>query len=194
VDSTASLTLGEAVGESSARVGMCVVGKGHYDSPTELVDRVTGIANISASYAFGAHAFEVEVDEDTGLVRVLRVVAVHDVGRALNPTAVEGQIEGAVAQGLGFALFEEQRFREGRVENPTLHDQRPVTAMDVPPIAVHIVETDDDEGPFGAKGVGESGLIPCAPAISNAVYDAIGVRFRDLPLTPERVLGALRSA
>ena len=193
LDRSVSLTIEEAVAGSGERVGTCVLGRGHYDSPTELINRVTGIANISATYAFGAHAFEVEVDEATGVVRVLRVVAAHDVGRPLNPIAVEGQIEGAVAQGIGFALCEEQRYQEGRVQNTSLHDQRPVTSLDVPPIDVRIVLSDEEEGPFGAKGVGESGLIPCAPAIANAVFDAVGVRFRDLPLTPERVLAALQS-
>jgi CO/xanthine dehydrogenase Mo-binding subunit len=171
--------------------GQVVIGEGWYDPPTELVDKVTYKGNISAAYGFGAQMAEVEVDTETGVVRVLRLVCANDVGRAINPMAVEGQIEGGAQMGLGYALTEELLVREGRVLNPDFLDYRLFTAADMPAIETIIIETDDPGGPFGAKGVGEMGGTPTAAAIANAVYDAIGVRLTELPMTPERVLAAL---
>jgi CO/xanthine dehydrogenase Mo-binding subunit len=113
------------------------------------------------------------------------------VGRALNPMAVEGQIEGGAQMGLGYALTEELIVKEGRVLNPDFHDYRLFTSADMPKLESIIVETDDPQGPFGAKGVGEMGGTPTAAAIANAIYDAIGVRLTTVPMTPERVLKAL---
>ncbi len=118
----------------------------------------------------------------------------NDVGRAINPMAVEGQIEGGAQMGLGYALTEELLIEAGRVLNPNLLDYRLFTAADMPEIETIIVETDDPGGPFGAKGVGEMGGTPTAAAIANAIYDAIGVRLTELPMTPERVLAALERA
>ncbi len=171
--------------------GQVVLGEGWYDPPTQLVDKETYKGNISATYGFGAQMVEVEVDTETGEVRVLRVAAANDVGRAINPMAVEGQVEGGVQMGLGYALSEELIVREGRVLNPDFLDYRLQTAADMPPIEVIIVETDDPGGPFGAKGVGEMGGTPTAAAIANAIYDAVGVRLTELPMTPERVLRAM---
>ena len=134
---------------------------------------------------------EVEVDIETGHVRVLRLVCANDVGRAINPMAVEGQIEGGVQMGLGYALTEEVIVKDGRVLNPNFLDYRLFTAADMPEIETIVVETDDPQGPFGAKGVGEMGGTPTAAAIANAIYAAIGVRMTTLPMTPERVLKAL---
>ncbi len=170
--------------------GQVIIGHGWYDPPNEMVG-ADGRGNISATYGFGAQAIEVEVDTETGRVRPLRVVSAHDVGRALNPMYVEGQIEGGVVMGLGYALSEELQVKEGRVINLTPFDYRMPTIMDAPPIETVIVETDDPEGPFGAKGVGEMGTNPTAAAVANAVYDAIGVRINSLPITPEKVLRAL---
>ncbi len=172
--------------------GNIVSGTGWYDPPTKLVDKATYKGNISAAYGFGAQAVEVEVDTETGQVRVLKIVAAHDVGRAINPMYVEGQIEGGAQMGVGYALTEELQVREGRVLNPTLLDYRMPTALDMPPIESVIVETADPEGPFGAKGVGEMGGNPTAAAIANAVYNAIGIRLNQLPMTGERVLQALK--
>jgi xanthine dehydrogenase molybdenum-binding subunit len=135
----------------------------------------------------------VEVDEETGDVRILRMVAAHDVGKVLNPQTLAGQIYGALAQGVGYALYEEVRTQDGRILNPSFTDYKIPTARDMDfPIDVVFVETAEAAGPFGAKGVGEPGLVPTAPAIANAIYDAVGVRIRDLPITPERVLAALK--
>ena len=170
-----------------------VIGNGWYDPPTKLVDKDTYKGNISAAYGFGAQAAEVEVDIETGKVRVLKIVAAHDVGRAINPMYVEGQIEGGIQMGIGYALTEELQVREGRVLNPTFLDYRVPTALDMPNMETVIIETADPEGPYGAKGVGEMGGTPTAPAIANAVYDAIGIRMHQVPMTGERVLRALKA-
>jgi len=171
--------------------GQVISGEGWYDPPTKLVDKDTYKGNISATYGFGAQMAEVEVDTETGQVRVLRLVCANDVGRAINPMAVEGQIEGGAQMGLGYALTEEVIVKDGRVLNPDFLDYRLFTAADMPDIETVIVETDDPQGPFGAKGVGEMGGTPTAAAIANAIYDAIGVRMTTLPMTPERVLKAI---
>jgi aldehyde oxidoreductase len=140
-----------------------------------------------ATYGFAAQFTEVEVDVELGTVRVLSVHAAHDVGRAVNPTQVEGQIHGGIAQGLGMALMEE--YVSGRTDN--LHDYLIPTAGDVPPIVVHIVEDPEPIGPYGAKGVGEPALVATAPAILNAIHAATGVRCTHLPVTPDRMRAAL---
>jgi aldehyde oxidoreductase len=140
-----------------------------------------------AVYGFGAHLAELEVDTELGTIKVLKITAAHDVGRAINPTLVEGQIEGGVAQGLGMALMEE--FFPGRGEN--LHDYLIPTIGDMPPVESILIEDPSAAGPFGAKGVGEQALIPTAPAILNALYDAVGVRIRKLPATPDKVRAAI---
>ena len=173
--------------------GDVIVTEHFYDPPTEMQDRnFTG--NISAAYGFGTQAAEVEVDIETGIVRVLRIAVAGDVGRALNPMLLEGQLHGGIVQGIGYAIYEKLLWENGKVLNPTFLDYKIPTAMEVPEILIDLVETVDAEGPYGAKGMAESSLIPTAPAIANAVYDAIGVRFRDLPLTPERVLAGLRDS
>ncbi len=171
--------------------GEVVIGEGWYDPPTKLVDKDTYKGNISAAYGFGAQMAEVEVDTETGQVRVLRLVCANDVGRAINPMAVEGQIEGGAQMGLGYALTEEVVVQNGRVLNPDFLDYRLFTSADMPQIETIIVETDDPGGPFGAKGVGEMGGTPTAAAIANAIYDAVGLRLTQLPMTPERVLEAI---
>ena len=130
---------------------------------------------------------EIEVDVELGTVRVLRVVASHDVGRAINPTLIEGQIEGGVAQGIGMALMEE--FFPGKGEN--LHDYLIPSAGDVPEIESILIEEPSSIGPFGVKGIGEQAVIPTAPAILNAIHDAIGIRIRKVPATPDRVRAAI---
>jgi len=168
-----------------------VVGEAFYDPPNEMMDK-RYYGNISVTYGFGAQAAEVEVDPDTGEVNVLRLVAVHDAGRVINPLAAEGQIEGGATMGLGYGLTEELLFDEGRLLNDTFLDYRMPTMLETPDIEVHFVETVDPHGPFGAKGIGEMGLVPTAPAISNAVKQAAGVRMLRLPMTRERVYRALK--
>jgi CO/xanthine dehydrogenase Mo-binding subunit/aerobic-type carbon monoxide dehydrogenase small subunit (CoxS/CutS family) len=140
-----------------------------------------------AVFGFGAHLAEIEVDMELGTVKVVKITAAHDVGRAINPTLVEGQIEGGAAQGLGMALMEE--FFPGKGEN--LHDYLIPTIGDMPPVESILIEDPSLVGPFGAKGVGEQALIPTAPAILNALYDAAGVRIRKLPATPDKVRAAI---
>ena len=137
-------------------------------------------------------AAEVEVDMHTGKVKVLRMVAAHDCGRAINPMLVEGQLDGSVVGGMGQALYEEVMTEKGQVLNPSFLDYGLPTAMETPQITSIEVETDDPEGPFGAKESGEGTQLAPAPAIINALYDAIGVRFKTLPVTPEKVLEALK--
>ena len=145
------------------------------------------------AWIFAAQAVEVEVDEATGRIVPLRVWSAHDIGKAINPTAVEGQIQGGIVQGLGYALCEEMVWDSGRLANPSLMDYKIPGIVDVPPeIDTILVEDPDEDGPFGAKGIGEPPLVGIAPAISNAVAHATGVRLRRLPMTPERVLRALR--
>ena len=172
--------------------GEMVVGKGFYDPPNEFQAKdMTG--NVSSTYAFATHACRVRVDPETGRIEILKFVAAHDVGKVINPLGLDGQIEGAIAQGLGMALTEQVKLEDGRMQNTSFLDYKLLMARDMPrDIELHYIETDDPEGPFGAKGVSEAGLIPIPAAIANAVADAIGVRIHELPLTPERVLEALK--
>ena len=140
-----------------------------------------------ASYAFAAQIAEVEVDIELGTTQVLRIVAAHDVGRAINPIQVEGQIQGGTVQGLGLALMEE--YLPGRTEN--LHDYLIPTIGDVPHMVCIMVEAHEPLGPYGAKGVGEPGLIPTAPAILGAIENATGVRMRQVPVLPHRLRAAM---
>ena len=160
-----------------------------YDPPTLPLDE-NGQGNPYAVYGYGAQMAELEVDLALGTVKLLAITAAHDVGRAINPLLVEGQIEGGIAQGIGMALIEE--YVPGRTEN--LHDYLIPTIGDVPPIRSILVEVPDPEGPFGAKGLGEHVLIPTAPAILNAIRHATGVLVTTLPATPSRVRAALREA
>ncbi len=169
------------------------IGAGSYNPPTTFLDPETGHGKPYNTYVYAAQTAEVEVDTETGEVTVLRLTAAHDCGRAINPLLVEGQIEGGLAMGLGFALFEEMVVVEGEVRNTTFADYLIPTALDVPPLDVAIIEVPDPTGPFGAKGIGEPSLLPTAPAIANAIFDAVGVRIRELPITAERVLSALRA-
>ena len=143
---------------------------------------------------FGAQFAEVEVDTETGQVKVLRMVAAHDVGKAINVNIVEGQIEGALQNSIGYALTETLTLDEqtGQVLNPNFLDYKVLGATDMPKIDVILVEHISPAGVFGAKGVGEMGAIPTAPAIADAVYNAIGIRIRELPITPEKIVKALR--
>jgi CO/xanthine dehydrogenase Mo-binding subunit len=171
--------------------GSPVLGKGTFIPDSEVADQ-TRYGNISGTYAFGAQAAEVEVDEETGEVRILRIVAAHDVGRALNVTTTEGQMEGATAQGVGYALFEEVKFEKGVMLTPSFLTYRIPTALDLPSVESLLVETIDPAGPFGAKGVAEPAMTPTTPAIANAIYDAVGVRVKELPITPQKVLEELK--
>ncbi|MGQ9630398.1 MAG: xanthine dehydrogenase family protein molybdopterin-binding subunit [bacterium] len=150
------------------------------------------LATLPQSPALSAQFAEVEVDPETGRVRVLRLVAAQDVGFAINPLSVEGQIQGGAAQGLGWGLMEGVIYENGRVVNAGFLDYKMPTACDVPPIEPVIVEVASEAGPYGAKGVGEPPIVPTSAAIANAIYDAVGARIKELPITPEKVFRALR--
>ena len=159
-----------------------------------LMSRATGEPDVAHSFA--AHFAEVDVDTETGQVKVIRVVAVHEVGKAINPMGVEGQIEGGLQQGIGHTLTEDLIVdpKTGRTLNANLVDYKMLTSLDMPATKVVILElAPDPGGPFGAKGVAEDPLLAIGPAIANAVADAIGVRIREYPITPEKVLRALRA-
>jgi xanthine dehydrogenase molybdenum-binding subunit len=150
------------------------------------------IGNMSMTYTFGSHGVRVKVDEETGKVKILKYVAAHDVGKAINPLLLEGQVYGGVMMGVGYALTEQVISEKGQSMNPNFRDYKILTAKDVVPIEAPVLETYDEDGPYGAKGIGEPGCVPTAPAIANAIYDAVGVRIKDLPITPESVLAAIR--
>ena len=147
----------------------------------------------SPAYSFTAHVAEVEVDSETGVATVKKIWVAHDCGRALNPTLVEGQMEGSAYMGFAEAIFEEQSFKpNGLHQGPSLLDYRIPTSLDTPDLESHIIESVDPEGPYGAKEAGEGPLHPSVPAIANAIYDAVGVRVQELPFYPHRILSALR--
>jgi CO/xanthine dehydrogenase Mo-binding subunit len=155
-----------------------------------VYERIEG--QIYPDFTFGSHAVEVAVDEETGRVQVLKLVSCYDVGRAINPSSVEGQMEGGAIYGMGYALTEEVIIDKGMTITPTLSEYLLPTAMDVPDVQTILLESGDGLGPFGAKGVGEPSVGSIAPAICNAVDDAIGVRIRDLPMTPEKIVRELK--
>lgn len=167
--------------------GLVLLGEGTFDPPTTPLDD-NGQGEPYATFGYGAQLAVVETDLDLGTVKVITIVAAHDVGRTINPTLAEGQIEGGIAQGLGMALMEE--FIPGKTDN--LHDYLIPTFGDVPNIEIKLIENADAIGPFGAKGLGEHVLIPTAPAILNAIRHATGVAIRQVPATPDRVLAAIQ--
>ncbi len=185
-DGEKRMTLGKLMRRRLLREqGSIVMASAFYDPPTHMQKDYYG--NVSAAYGFGAHVAEVEVDPGTGMVRLLNLWTAHDVGRAINPMAAEGQIEGGAAMGIGLALSEELVIFDGQIAAPNLHDYGLPTAVDVPRIVVNLVETVDPRGPFGAKGLGEAGIIPPAAAIANAIADATGIRPRAYPMRPWKV-------
>ena len=182
------LTIETLAGRHTAPLeGVALAGHGRFDPPTTPLDQ-QGQGDPYACYGFATQVALVEVDVELGLTRVLNIAAAHDVGRAINPQQVEGQIQGGIAQGLGLALMEE--YIPGRTEN--LHDYLIPTVGDMPEMTTIIVEDPATDGPFGAKGVGEPALISTAPAIFGAIYKACGVRVRKVPVLPHRLRAALR--
>ena len=169
--------------------GLVFVGEATFDPPTIALDK-DGQGEPFSTFGFGAQLVVVDVDVELGTVKVVEILAAHDVGRIINPILAEGQIEGGIAQGLGMALMEE--FIPGKSNN--LHDYLIPTFGDVPNVDIILIEEPDALGPFGAKGLGEHVLIPTAPAILNAIHDACGAWVRKLPATPERVLRAIQTA
>ena len=171
------------------RNGITIIGRGTYNPPgVEPIPLETGQENVAPTYAFAAQVAEVEVDPLTCQVKVLKVTAAHDCGYAINPKGLEGQIEGSISQGIGQCLLEEVVMDQGKVLNPSFLTYKIPLASNMPVMEPFCVESEEKEGPFGAKGVGESTQIPTPAAIANAIYDAIGVRMKELPITPDRIL------
>lgn len=168
---------------------LCVVE--YFYEPTSSFQDKKFMGDVSGNYAFASQAVEVEVDTVTGGIRVLNVWVSQDVGRVLNPVGLQGQIEGGVAIGIGYALTEEMIYENGNLINPSFHGYKLLTSMDMPDVHFFPIETYDEAGPYGSKGAGEAPLIPTAAAIANAVADAIGIEFSSLPITAEKVLKAL---
>jgi len=161
-----------------------------YEPPSKFQDKAFK-GDVSGNYAFASQAIEVVVDTVTGKVEVLNVHVSQDVGRVLNPIGLEGQMEGGIATGVGYALTEEMIYEEGILKNPSFHGYKLLTSTDMPPVHFYPIETYDEAGPYGSKGAGEAPLIPTAAAIANAVSNALGVTFYSLPITAEKVLRAL---
>lgn len=187
------LTLAEAAQRAEARGGP-VVATGSY-TPPDLAGPFKGSGvGPSPAYSYTACVVEVTVDAETGILTPLKVWVAHDIGRSINPLLVQGQVEGSVYMGLGEALMEEQAFRKQLHRSPSLLDYKSPTVYEMPEIETILVETHDPEGPFGAKEVGQGPLLPVPPAVCNAVYDAVGVRIDEVPVSPDKVLQALDRA
>jgi len=188
-----NLGIGEVANHAQVRMGQPPLGSASWNPPTVPLDPETGQGKPFSTYVYATQIAEVEVDDETGEVAVLRIVASHDCGTPINPMLVEGQVEGGISMGVGFALQEEILFdAAGRQVNPNLTNYIMPTTLDMPEIEVNIVQSYDPTGPFGAKGVGEPTSVPTAAAIANAIYDAVGVRVTSLPMTSEKVLAAIR--
>jgi 4-hydroxybenzoyl-CoA reductase subunit alpha len=194
------VSFAEAVCLAEARFGT-IGTTGSYTPPRSAARFKGGGVGPSPTYSYSAAVVEVDVDEATGWVTVPRVWIAHDIGRALNPPLVRGQVEGSVYMALGEALMEEQTFRRlpSRLSRALVHkfpsmlEYKSPTTLDMPEVITELVEQPDPRGPFGAKEVGQGPLLPVMPAIANAVYDAIGVRIDEVPITPEKILKALEA-
>lgn len=185
------LDMGTVARHAQVVRGEVPMGTGSWNPPTVSVNGETGQGKPFATYVYATQMAEVEVDDETGEITVIRVAAAHDCGTPINPMLAEGQVEGGISMGIGLALTEQMMFKEGAQLNPGFRDYMLPTTMDMPKIDVTFIDSFDPTGPFGAKGLGEPTLVPTAPAILNAIYDAVGVRIRSLPATPEKVLAAL---
>ncbi len=179
---------------SGAAVNPPVVGRGTF-VPRGLTfpDPSTGQGNMAASWTFGCQGAEVEVDLDTGQINVTRLISAQDAGRIINPETAASQVEGAMIMALGAALMEKLQFNPatGALVNHSLVDYRIITTADTPRMEVMFIETDDATGPYGARGLGEHGIVAVPPAIANALADALGANFHEIPVTPEMILISL---
>ena len=178
--------------QACADNGLPLFHQAQFNAPVgDLIDFERGYGRVFADFTFGTTAAEVEVDTETGRVRVLKLASCFDVGQAINRASVEGQIEGGALMGLGWALTEDYVMRDGRTQTPGFTEYLIPTSMDAPEIQAIVLESGEGLGPFNARGIGEPALTPVAPAIASAVSHAIGRQILTLPLTPERVLEAL---
>jgi CO/xanthine dehydrogenase Mo-binding subunit len=189
-----SIAIGEVAYRAQVVMGQPAVGAASWNPPTVALDPETGQGKPFSTYVYATQIAEVDVDDETGEVEVLRIVAAHDCGTPINPMLVEGQVEGGISMGIGFALHEQILFDDAGCQvNPNLTNYIVPTSLDMPEIEVDIVPSFDPSGPFGAKGVGEPTSVPTAAAILNAIHDAVGVRITSLPATPDKVLAAIQS-
>ena len=186
------IPMSEAIKVCKKKYGVVPVGGENYTSHHTGLHPEDGSGKPWQAYVFGGQVAEVEVDTATGEVQLLGIWACHDVGRAINPKGVEGQVEGGVVQAVGQALMENFELDNGKTSSGNLAKYILPTSLDVPKVKTKIVEDPDPLSPLGAKGIGEPALVPTAPAIMNAIYDAVGVRIKSLPATPEKILSALR--
>jgi CO/xanthine dehydrogenase Mo-binding subunit len=163
---------------------------------SHLLDPETGQSDKPAAseWVYMAQGAEVEVDRETGEIKIVKLVGAYDAGKAINPLSVKGQLLGGMMMGVGLSLFEEMVYEDGRMVNPTFMDYLIPTAQEAPPMEAIIVEKPHPAGPYGAKGIGETSIVLIAPAIGNAFHAATGVRIKDLPLLPHKVLSALEGA
>lgn len=188
-----ALSIGDVAQQAQFVNGQPPIGSASFNPHTVAMDPETGQGKPFGTYVYATQIAEVEVDDETGEVEVLRIVAAHDCGTPINPTLVEGQVEGGISMGVGLALYEEMLFDEdGKQLNPNLTNYIMPTSLDMPEVEVHIVDNYDPTGPFGAKGVGEPTSVPTAACIMNAIHDAVGVRITELPATAEKVLKAIQ--
>ena len=190
----ADLAMGLTMPDGSGVHGP-IIGRGAFIPPdVKDTDKETGQGDKPVAFwTFGVQAAEVEVDIETGEVKVLKIAAAYDVGKAINPELICTQIEGGIVQGLGSALFEEMKIEKGKVLNPSFVDYKIPTVGDIPEMKISIIENPEPTGPWGARGIAEACMVPTAPAIANAVFDAIGCRINSLPITAEKVLKAIKS-
>jgi CO/xanthine dehydrogenase Mo-binding subunit len=191
--SLGELALGLTMEDGSGIHGP-IIGRGSFIPPNvRNADKSTGLGDHPVVFwTYGCQGVDIEVDTETGHIEVKKVSSVFDVGQVMNPQLLEGQLEGAIVQGMGTALWEELMLKDGRVLNPSFVDYKIPTSDDMPEMVVQFVENPEATGPYGARGVAEPAMVPTAPAIANALYDALGIRINSLPLTPEKVLRALR--
>lgn len=187
------LALGLSMDDGSGFHGP-ILGRGAFIPPNvRNTDKQTGQGEKPVAFwTYGCQGVELEVDVETGKIEILKVASCFDVGKVINPMLIEGQVEGAIVQGLGSALYEELILEKGIVKNPSFVDYKIPTAADMPEMIVSFVENPEETGPFGARGIGEPCMVPAAPAVANAVYDALGIRVTSLPMTAEKILKALQ--
>ncbi len=198
-DGGSSMHAGDSMGfaevaeaASYEQAGATIIGHGSYQPPNvSMVHPDTKVGNVSCAYPFVTQIAEVAVNRETGEVKLLNIVSSHDVGKAINPMMAEGQVYGAVAMGIGFAMMESMMEGDGSVRNQSFKHNYMPRMTEMPPITSLLIESNDPNGPYGAKGLGEPALTAIAPAIANAIYDAVGVRLRNLPITSEKVLEAM---
>lgn len=187
-DSTLSLIYSEMI-----KNNIDTRAEGYFKATTTQVNLETGQGNPYWPYSFGTQKVVVEVDDETGKVDIIEVVAVNDVGKVVNPVLAEGQAIGGCAMGIGYAIMEEVNLDKGDIKNKNFSDYIIPTSKDIPKIKSYFVEEIEESGPYGAKGLGEPAMIPTAPAILNAIYDAIKVRIYDMPATCDKVLLAIKN-